>query len=517
MASRVNEDKTTVKDDEAILSIFPSDPLYQWLYYKGKVPQGEREENLLRSIFMDGMDYAHDWNMVGEKMLEKLGIRVDSFSDIDRAKKDLSVILTSPFLSLRLGKRKEVNAFIMAMAEVEKASSLIRPYIMSILSEYDERVFSLPFEALDKVAKGEYSRKEKALVRSLSKLRKDKGRLNRRGLEKIAKALVKVKKAVKVFSSIEGKVPYKGEGYKGIDTDWKTYAEEIDLYRSLVSHMERNVFLSSSVEEIRSEAKMLNRRIDEMEKRYSGTLSSLSSCFDSTLFTLSFGAMEKKLSSCLDSFSLLKRWTEVRDRIEVVEEEKTEESQKEVVKVEEKKEERGEEEELFPLLEKVDLGEKLKELGISDLSSPLLPEALCHIIKKEGPMTERDAARRFALALGEGLTDDFLSRFIEAISSQGIEIGKNGFLYLRGEEILFHRSLERRDFSHVSPEELSDGMEKILLRYGRMKKKDLYGLLGSFSAMSMVLSVRYGELDRILFSLENVVLEGEYVYIGDKK
>ena len=51
----------------------------------------------------------------------------------------------------------------------------------------------------------------------------------------------------------------------------------------------------------------------------------------------------------------------------------------------------------------------------------------------------------------------------------------------------------------------------------RMKKKDLYGLLGSFSAMSMVLSVRYGELDRILFSLENVVLEGEYVYIGDKK
>ena len=68
MASRVNEDKTTVKDDEAILSIFPSDPLYQWLYYKGKVPQGEREENLLRSIFMDGMDYAHDWNMVGEKM-----------------------------------------------------------------------------------------------------------------------------------------------------------------------------------------------------------------------------------------------------------------------------------------------------------------------------------------------------------------------------------------------------------------------------------------------------------------
>ena len=50
MASRVNEDKTTVKDDEAILSIFPSDPLYQWLYYKGKVPQGEREENLLRSM-----------------------------------------------------------------------------------------------------------------------------------------------------------------------------------------------------------------------------------------------------------------------------------------------------------------------------------------------------------------------------------------------------------------------------------------------------------------------------------
>ena len=96
MASRVNEDKTTVKDDEAILSIFPSDPLYQWLYYKGKVPQGEREENLLRSIFMDGMDYAHDWNMVGEKMLEKLGIRVDSFSDIDKAKKDLSVILTFP-------------------------------------------------------------------------------------------------------------------------------------------------------------------------------------------------------------------------------------------------------------------------------------------------------------------------------------------------------------------------------------------------------------------------------------
>ena len=281
--------------------------------------------------------------------------------------------------------------------------------------------------------------------------------------------------------------------------------------------MSRNVFLSSSVEEIRSEAQSLNRRIDEMEKRYSGTLSSLSSCFDSTLFTLSFGAMEKKLSSCLDSFSLLKRWTEVRDRVEVVEEEKTEESQKEVVKVEEKKEERREEEELFPLLEKVDLGEKLKELGISDLSSPLLPEALCHIIKKEGPMTERDAARRFALALGEGLTDDFLSRFIEAISSQGIEIGKNGFLYLRGEEILFHRSLERRDFSHISPEELSDGMEKILLRYGRMKKKDLYGLLGSFSAMSMVLSVRYGELDRILFSLENVVLEGEYVYIGDKK
>ena len=56
-------------------------------------------------------------------------------------------------------------------------------------------------------------------------------------------------------------------------------------------------------------------------------------------------------------------------------------------------------------------------------------------------------------------------------------------------------------------------MVSILTFYGKMKREELYGILGEKCGMKSVLSVRYRELDKVLFSSEKIKMEGDYVMV----
>ena len=127
------------------------------------------------------------------------------------------------------------------------------------------------------------------------------------------------------------------------------------------------------------------------------------------------------------------------------------------------------------------------------------------LLETLAPILERDALRILFAFDGEEAKK-------RALELKGTEYeGRNGFWYLESREIKFRESSVRRDFSHIAPEELLDGMLTILSYYKEMTKEELYNKLGEKCGMKSVLSVRYKELDKVLFSSERIEINGEHI------
>ena len=178
------------------------------------------------------------------------------------------------------------------------------------------------------------------------------------------------------------------------------------------------------------------------------------------------------------------------------------------IKKEEKEEEKEEERGIvFPPYPIYDIQKRAGELGVETPSSYNFPLLLSDFLDNMAPITERDALRYFFHLYGEEGRE-------RALDLNGVEyLERNGFWYKKGGEIKFRESTFRRDFSHISPEELLDGMLSILSVNKVMTKGDLYNALGVKCGMKSVLSVRYKELDRVLYSSDRVSVDGENIRI----
>ena len=165
----------------------------------------------------------------------------------------------------------------------------------------------------------------------------------------------------------------------------------------------------------------------------------------------------------------------------------------------------------FPIYPDYDIEKRAKELGVDSPSSPLFSSLISNLLDNLSPIYERDALRYFYSLFGEEGRN-------KALEGKGVEYEeRNGFWYKRECEIKFRESSTRRDFSHIAPEELLDGLLAILSHYKEMTKEELYNALGEKCGMKSVLSVRYRELDKVLFSSERVEVDGDTIrYLEEK-
>ncbi len=176
---------------------------------------------------------------------------------------------------------------------------------------------------------------------------------------------------------------------------------------------------------------------------------------------------------------------------------------------------------LFPPYVEVNIRQEAAELAVDSFTSENFPRLISSVVSTEAPLFERDLIRRLSFLGGEeGITREIVSSYekaVAAIDGSGI-IRRGGFIYRPGDNgISFRTSSSMRDFSHIAPEELEDGMLKILERLSPVGKSVLYGTLGSYCGYTTVLSSRYGELDSILSRLgSRVRIRGEIIAIGGK-
>ena len=253
------------------------------------------------------------------------------------------------------------------------------------------------------------------------------------------------------------------------------------------------------------------RRIEDLFHRYKDSLDKISEMFSPPFVSLPFSILESKASNALSSYSLLPLWVKYREVFTSSVEELDEffsPKEKEEVVVEEKVEEIVEEnkdEIVFPLYPEYDIEKRAEEIDVDSPSSPLFSSLMSDLLDNLSPIYERDALRYFYSLFGEEGRNKALER-------KGVEYEeRNGFWYKREGEIKFRESSIRRDFSHIAPEELLDGLLTILSHYKEMTKEELYNALGEKCGMKSVLSVRYRELDKVLFSSERVEVNGETI------
>ena len=259
-------------------------------------------------------------------------------------------------------------------------------------------------------------------------------------------------------------------------------------------------------------------RIEDLFHRYKDSLDKIRVMFSSPFLSLPYALLEAKASNALSSYSLLPLWVKYREVFNENEDELEEffsPTEKEKILDKEKLEEvvvEDKEEVVFPFYPNYDIEKRANELGVDSPSSPLFSSLLSDLVDDLSPIYERDALRYFYSLFGEEGKN-------KALDGKGVVYEeRNGFWYKKEGEIKFRESSSRRDFSHIAPEELSDGMLTILSHYKEMTKEALYNALGAKCGMKSVLSVRYRELDKVLFSSLRIQVDGDFIrYLEEKE
>lgn len=515
----------------SLLSAYSSygDPRSDWLHYKGAFPSSSREENYLRVTLLDTEDASHDALTISEEVNRLFDGDYTTFSSLLPLKEVLTTLSFSPFLSMGLVKDEDIRTFIVEASRIEKAARALKKGISSLLELYGKEVLRLDGDTLKRVRDGEFSsplkrmgREYKSLLKRMEDLKRDGGSLDYEEVKSVSSKVLKLKKARSVFKRIEDKGPDMGPLYKGLDTDWEEYVSQLSRFKKALRSVKDREALSQG-----TTFRTTLMRLEDLESRYGDGLENCVSFFGDSILTMPFSELEKKMASSSASLNKLQDWIDVRSVFEEAEEKGVLEAFWEGVdeKIDysaavnelwqEKEEspvvEEETKEELFPLLVRADIKALSERYGVVDCSSPGFSGLVREFVDTEGPISERDSVRRLSeMVDDEDMTPKRIEEIKGALMSLEGETFKlnKGFLYPLSRGVYFRRTEERRDFSHIAPEELLDGMTTILRHYGGMEKEELFQTLGSNCGMKSVLSVRYRELEKILLS-SSVVKERE--------
>ena len=487
------------------LKEYKSDPRNDWFGFLCDVPQDGRKENYLKLLLSDTLEAAHDGEIIAQDLDSVLFSTPTSLGELERVGKALKIIIDNPFFHSSLLSLSSLDSFIREMGEYEKEARREKRRISIILSSYRESVFSLSLNSLSSVINGTSKKEYKRVKSILENAKKEKGRLNKEEIVFFSKRLISIKKDAKEIKKREREFTFTSSLFDGIDTDWDKYASFLREYRSLLK----------VTGDIKTDDSMVlsrvMRRIEDLFHRYKDSLDKISEMFSPPFVSLPYAILESKASNALSSYSLLPLWVKYREVFTSSVEELDEffsPKEKEEVVVREKIEEIVEEEKdeiVFSKYPDYDIEKRAEEIGVDSPSSPLFSSLISDLLDNLSPIYERDALRYFYSLFGEEGRNKALER-------KGVEYEeRNGFWYKREGEIKFRESSIRRDFSHIAPEELLDGLLTILSHYKEMTKEELYNALGEKCGMKSVLSVRYRELDKVLFSSERVEVNGETI------
>lgn len=492
------------------LKEYKSDPRKDWFGFLCDVPQDGRKENYLKLLLSDTLEAAHDGEIIAQDLDSVLFSTPTSLEELERVGKALEIIIDNPFFHSSLLSITSLDSFIREMGEYEKEARREKRRISIVLSFYRESVFSLSLDSLSSVINGTSKKEYKRVKSILENAKKEKGRLNKEEIVFLSKRLISIKKDAKEIKKRERELSFTSSLFDGIDTDWDKYASSLRGYRSLLK-VTGDIKTADSMVLSR-----VMRRIEDLFHRYKDSLDKISEMFSPPFVSLPFSILESKASNALSSYSLLPLWVKYREVFTSSIEELDEfflPKEKEEVVVREKIEEIVEEEKdeiVFSKYPDYDIEKKAEEIGVDSPSSPLFSSLISDLLDNLSPIYERDALRYFYSLFGEEGRN-------KALEEKGVECEeRNGFWYKREGEIKFRESSIRRDFSHIAPEELLDGLLTILSHYKEMTKEELYNALGEKCGMKSVLSVRYRELDKVLLSSERVEVDGETIrYLED--
>ena len=487
------------------LKEYKSDPRKDWFGFLCDVPSDGRKENYLKLLLSDTLEAAHDGSFISQDLESVLFSVPSSLEELERVGNALRIVIDNPFFHSSLLSLSSLDSFIREMGEYEKEARREKRRISIVLSSFTESVFSISTRILTYVINGSSPKEYKRVKKILETAKKEKGRLNKSEVVILSKRLLSIKMDAKEIKKKEREFTFTSPLFHGIDTDWDKYASSLKEYRSLLKvtgdiKTDDSMVLSRVI-----------RRIEDLFHRYKDSLDKISEMFSPPFVSLPYAILESKASNALSSYSLLPLWVKYREVFTSSVEELDEffsPKEKEEVVVREKIEEIVEEEKdeiVFSKYPDYDIEKRAEEIGVDSPSSPLFSSLISDLLDNLSPIYERDALRYFYSLFGEEGRN-------KALEEKGVGYEeRNGFWYKREGEIKFRESSIRRDFSHIAPEELLDGLLTILSHYKEMTKEELYNALGEKCGMKSVLSVRYRELDKVLFSSERVEVNGETI------
>ena len=489
---------------------YKTDPRRDWYGFSGDFPSDERKDNYLRLLLSDTSEASHDALTISQYLETFLGKAPKNLEELKEAGEALKIILESPFFDSSLLTLPQIDDFIREMAPYEMDAKRLRRRIRLMLSRYKEDVFRVPREKLKLIIDDPSSKEFKKIKAFFDKGKRYEKKLDNEEVILLSKRVLWIKNESIRLKDKEREYSFTSSLFKDIDTNWKEYASSLREYRNgikVIGGLKSEDFSSLQTAIMRG-----IRRIEDLFHRYGDSLEKIKDLFASPLLPLTYSTLEEKASNSLSSFDKLPLWVKYRDvfndnisELDVIfspQEEETivEEDKEEEVIIEEEKSDI-----VFPPYASYDIIPRSKELGVESSSSLNFSSLLRDLLETLAPILERDALRILFAFDGE----EAKKRALELKGTEYEE--RNGFWYLESREIKFRESSIRRDFSHIAPEELLDGMLTILSYYKEMTKEELYNKLGEKCGMKSVLSVRYKELDKVLFSSERIEINGEHI------
>ena len=494
------------------LQEYKSDPRKNWFGFLCDVPSDGRKENYLKLLLSDTLEAAHDGAFISQDLEAFLSSPPSSLEELEKVGNALKTVSESPFFHPSLLSLSSLDSFIREMGAYEKEAKKEKRRISIILSSYTESVFSLSKKSLVHVINGSNSKEYKRVKNIYNMAKKGEERLNHSDVVFLSKRLLSIKIDAEEIKKKEREFSFTSPLFDGIDTDWDKYASSLKEYRSAIK------VTGDIMTDDCTSLRRVMRRIEDLFHRYKDSLDKIREMFSSPFLSLPYALLEAKASNALSSYSLLPLWVKYREVFNENEDELEEffsPKEKEKILDKEKIEEvvvEDKEEVVFPFYPNYDIEKRANELGVDSPSSPLFSSLLFDLVDELSPIYERDALRYFYSLFGEEGKN-------KALDGKGVVYEeRNGFWYKKEGEIKFRESSSRRDFSHIAPEELSDGMLTILSHYKEMTKEALYNALGAKCGMKSVLSVRYRELDKVLFSSLRIQVDGDFIrYLEEKE
>lgn len=522
-----------------------------------------RDENSLKLRLLDSEDMAHDLSVLAEDMKADWGITFNTIREAERMNVLVKAISLSHLLLPSLLKREKLIQYIKSLGELEVLSVRVKRVRECILQYYTDDIFLIG-KSFWKGTLSSESVEYSAARERIEKAKKDRGRLSDGELRALTELVLDYRKARRDYRKKEVEISPSFSGYSGWKTDWKTVREDARTLLEAITERDYGVLTSVKTEEwegVKKKAYIFHAGLNTIWEKYNSSFESLLSAWDGNvtdLKSLPLSSLEDRFHSLGESDALRYGWKNAAPIVREAEKNgistfldealsrhispdsiipafrkalvkkalnflySRDENLKALMeRNEEEKKEEKREDSVFALCAPLDLRREAASFSVDSFASPSFGDFMKSVVDREGPVFDRDLMKRLSFLGGEEyLTPQTVESYKRAMESlEGVSfVRRGGFVYPREErEYPFRRASLMRDFSHIAPEELKNGMETIIRMKGEIGKGDLYNTIGSFCGYSVVLKSRYPELDRILLSIGSVTVEGDTVKAGGVK